>query len=324
MPTMNNDPHTIDLTLDDDTPPPASRPPTETPDFFMPSPSPVPTQSTWHRSRAPPFNGPGSAAQPVVLADPSDEDDAPHEARRTHAVHIRSPSPEVEFVRARPAQANFRLPEPPAYPPSAREPYQVPQQPAGMALGGIHDFMRRTTQYFGNFPNQILPNLGLPILGNLTPAEDDALEILEGPDVFDDVHLDYGQAAFRMRDRESEAPQAAQDDYKPPPEPLDGCLRTYEEESILVCPCCGEELCTGEGELKQQVWVNKTCGHVSFQPWLCLFPLTVIGLLRRMCKQQSTLQARQQTRHTTSQPSQGSRLQVLQSGRMQESGDQQE
>jgi hypothetical protein len=31
----------------------------------------------------------------------------------------------------------------------------------------------------------------------------------------------------------------------------------------VVCPNCGDELAVGKDEIKQQIWVVKSCGHVS-------------------------------------------------------------
>ena len=51
--------------------------------------------------------------------------------------------------------------------------------------------------------------------------------------------------------------------YEPPPPAEDGFTRNPEEEEVVVCPNCGDELAMGDTDLKQQVWVVKGCGHVS-------------------------------------------------------------
>ncbi|KAI9687804.1 MAG: hypothetical protein M1822_001884 [Bathelium mastoideum] len=48
----------------------------------------------------------------------------------------------------------------------------------------------------------------------------------------------------------------------PPPEAREGFTRSPLEEDVLVCPLCGDELGAGEGDVKCQVWIVKTCGHV--------------------------------------------------------------
>lgn len=56
--------------------------------------------------------------------------------------------------------------------------------------------------------------------------------------------------------------------YEPPPDPDLGFTRNPAEDEVVVCPNCGDELAMGETELKQQVWVIKHCGHVSFAFYL--------------------------------------------------------
>ena len=51
-----------------------------------------------------------------------------------------------------------------------------------------------------------------------------------------------------------------------PPLPADkGFTRSPEEDEVVVCPNCGDELAMGDSEVKQEVWVIKACGHVSVQ-----------------------------------------------------------
>ncbi len=51
--------------------------------------------------------------------------------------------------------------------------------------------------------------------------------------------------------------------YDPPPSPRPGFTRTPKEGEVLICPNCSDELGVGENDLKRQVWVMKSCGHVS-------------------------------------------------------------
>lgn len=83
------------------------------------------------------------------------------------------------------------------------------------------------------------------------------------------IQMDYQQPAFTlgpiaMFDRSSETPQVVDEPYKAPPPPRDGFIRTFSEDEIVLCPRCGDELAVGKGDMKQQVWVVKTCGHVCF------------------------------------------------------------
>ncbi|KAF2838073.1 hypothetical protein M501DRAFT_1017105 [Patellaria atrata CBS 101060] len=50
--------------------------------------------------------------------------------------------------------------------------------------------------------------------------------------------------------------------YDTPSAAPDGFTRSPEETDVLICPNCSDELCTGDSDLKKQVWISKTCGHV--------------------------------------------------------------
>ena len=50
--------------------------------------------------------------------------------------------------------------------------------------------------------------------------------------------------------------------YKPPPAAPEGFTRKIEEDDVVVCVNCGDELGAGDGEVQRQVWVAKNCGHV--------------------------------------------------------------
>jgi len=50
--------------------------------------------------------------------------------------------------------------------------------------------------------------------------------------------------------------------YKAPSPAQEGFTRSPREVDVLVCPNCEQELGTGDEELKRQVWVVRSCGHV--------------------------------------------------------------
>jgi len=50
----------------------------------------------------------------------------------------------------------------------------------------------------------------------------------------------------------------------PPDPPAEGFTRNPAAGQVVVCPACGDELTQGATEDKQQVWVVKACGHVSY------------------------------------------------------------
>lgn len=110
-----------------------------------------------------------------------------------------------------------------------------------------------------------------------------------GPDLGDiGGMMNYGMAAFDMGyagvDNRNRPPTPK---YSPPPEPEGGFTRNPGEDEIVVCPNCGDELAVGEEESKQEIWVNKGCGHVSYSIPLshyCSKILTDLftGLLRQL------------------------------------------
>ena len=89
---------------------------------------------------------------------------------------------------------------------------------------------------------------------------------------FPDLNMNYENAAFTIdhlggRDvQESTPPRRPTPPYKAPPAVKPGFTRKIGEEDVVVCPNCGDELGSGDDEVKQQVWVNKQCGHVSSLP----------------------------------------------------------
>ena len=82
-----------------------------------------------------------------------------------------------------------------------------------------------------------------------------------------DINMDYAAAAFAVggvvdTDVDSATPDRSSSPYKAPPAAQEGFTRKIEEDDVVVCSHCGDELGAGEGEIKRQVWVNKQCGHV--------------------------------------------------------------
>ena len=70
--------------------------------------------------------------------------------------------------------------------------------------------------------------------------------------------------------------------YDAPSPPRKGFSRNPKEDEVAVCPNCNEELGVGETDIKRQVWVVKSCGHVGFpsrihSDCLALFDFLIIG-----------------------------------------------
>lgn len=104
-------------------------------------------------------------------------------------------------------------------------------------------------------------------------------------DAFQRPRLNYEAQGFELIGAaHASPPPRSSSPYKPPRASAQGFTRKVEEDEIVVCPHCGDELGTGDDDLKQQIWVVKQCGHVSS---LCLvlrgIGLMCTGLLRRMC-----------------------------------------
>ena len=255
MSALDHTHQTIDLTADDD----ASLPPSPVlRDSVDPSLSPPPQQQD---ARAPPF---GSREVEIIDVSDTEEDDVAlyppplgYQTVRLPPIRISS-SPDVQFVSERHAQAD------PADRPASRHgpAVQAPHHPHG-DRSGLGEMLRRGTQFM--FQN--INNAALNIIPN-RPAAIQAVNantgLAAGPrDDFTELRFDYQQPAFQMDNRESETPQVTSEPYKPPPKAKEGFTRNVEEEEVLICPACNEELASGEGEVKQQVWIIKQCGHVS-------------------------------------------------------------
>lgn len=73
--------------------------------------------------------------------------------------------------------------------------------------------------------------------------------------------MDYGAAAFDLGLPGGHRPPTPK--YSPPASPGPGFTRSPEEDEVVVCPNCGDELAMGDGDTKQEVWIVKSCGHVS-------------------------------------------------------------
>jgi hypothetical protein len=99
-------------------------------------------------------------------------------------------------------------------------------------------------------------------------------------DTFPPPRLNYEAQGFELiGTARSSSPPRATSPYKAPKAPAPGFTRKIEEDDIVVCPHCGDELGTGDSDLKQQIWVVKQCGHVSLscEPIPCTIGLTNIA-----------------------------------------------
>lgn len=91
----------------------------------------------------------------------------------------------------------------------------------------------------------------------VVPALEDDVFVFDGREEIElPQGLDYEIAGFALA-----TPPPT---YKAPSPAQEGFTRSPREEDVLVCPNCEQELGTGEEELKRQVWVVRSCGHVCY------------------------------------------------------------
>ncbi|KAL2357573.1 hypothetical protein BJ546DRAFT_314700 [Cryomyces antarcticus] len=101
------------------------------------------------------------------------------------------------------------------------------------------------------------------LLGRFNAAvqavEDNDVEIIAlEPHVLPMMNMNYNAVGFDLgADARPPSPK-----YSPPPPAPEGFTRSPQEDDVLVCPNCGDELCTGESDIKRQAWLLKGCGHV--------------------------------------------------------------
>ena len=140
------------------------------------------------------------------------------------------------------------------------------------ARSGLGQDMRAPRMPFGDFPMVLPPrpnSIGIPDFIDV-----DELEM--------DMNLDYENAAFQIGDPDRleiiEPPiwpamnagrgdtpiELVKEPYLRPRARAQGFTMNFAEHDVLECPNCHEELSVGsEGSTKEQVWMIKTCGHVS-------------------------------------------------------------
>lgn len=276
-PQQNNQ-DTIDLTLEDDSPPPR----TSLPSVNSHTSRPTPPSNTYNvqdpraqqtaRSIHTPLRDDNYVPDVIDLSSDDEDDVTEHVEGGTR---LAPSSPEIQFMGER----QLRQP-PPVNDNSTRRP-RLPTPPGMRAhFGSMATFIRDVTQgiftnlrgnreFSGDTLNRIDGIMHHPAMGRGGP---------EGPpeaflDDYDGLQMDYGRPAFNFGPEmliidDPNAQHGAlnrtnEATYKPPTAPREGFTRNYEEDDMLICVLCGDELATGKTEQKQQVWIVKQCGHVS-------------------------------------------------------------
>ncbi|RVX66905.1 hypothetical protein B0A52_09029 [Exophiala mesophila] len=217
--------------------------------------------------------------QEVISLSDAEDDDNPTDDNDFHVqdameynfnpARIRTPtpfhppsSPEIEIVSER------QIPDADRRPidrPSVRRRTASGQPqplPAMAAFGLLPDFLRQeVTDFAARVSNVIRDPL------RQQSQQRGQQQVRNQPSGNFAIQMNYEHAAFdlgglEMYEGRSETPQANQEPYKAPPAAKEGFIRTLDEESVVLCPMCGDELAVGDGAMKQQVWVIKGCGHV--------------------------------------------------------------
>jgi len=99
---------------------------------------------------------------------------------------------------------------------------------------------------------------------------DDGFDVLEGPPAHRPPAVGrpflppglmvYDRPGFAMGGERTRDPTP---EYQAPPALPEGFTGDPRDDEPVVCPACGDELALGDSEEKRQVWVVKSCGHVS-------------------------------------------------------------
>ena len=212
-------------------------------------------------------------------------DDQEHEA-----VDLREDSPEIQFLTSRPRsrslsstrharhQSTLRQRR---HTPAARSPVRRPQVSLRITGAPVEAHGQQNADWlFHPFAARVNTN---------TPRthEDELLDWLPSGNIELPTQMDYFAPAFDLEHPTRRQPQPRLPTYGPPAPAQEGFTRTPNEDDVLVCPNCDDELGLGDDEVKRQVWVVKACGHVCAMRSSTLPKLiSILGLLWRVCKEQ--------------------------------------
>ena len=211
--------------------------------------------------------------------------------QETSAVETREESPEIQFLtsrtRSRSLSSSRRLDRRrPGFVSTVRSPGHRSQIPVRATAGdrNPHQISPWADVLHGiHFPRPQHLNLGRVPGDELIGVEGD-FGVAEG--LFQvPGNLNFLQAGFDYEQPSRPQPQQPRlPTYDPPPPTQHGFTRSPDEDDVLACPHCDDELGVGDNEVKRQVWIVKACGHVRARFLSLLQWLTDIsGLLWRVC-----------------------------------------
>ena len=206
------------------------------------------------------------------------------------AVELREDSPEIQFLTSRPRSRSLSITRHARHQstlrqrrhtPAARSPVRRP--PVSLRITGAP--VEAHGHQNGGW---LFPPVAARVNANAPQTHEDELvewENFPGGNIELPAHLNYLTPAFDL-ERPHRQPQPRMPTYDPPAPAQEGFTRTPNEDDVLVCPNCDDELGLGDDEVKRQVWVVKACGHVCAICYSTLVKLIQIsGLLWRVCKE---------------------------------------
>ncbi len=209
------------------------------------------------------------------------------------AAGSRDDSPEIQFLTSRPRSRSLSItrrlrPQSTLrqrrHTPAARSPPRRPQVSVRITGAPVEAHGHQNAAWFLH-PFAARVNANPP-----QPHEDELVEWehFGGGNIEVPAHLNYMSPAFDLREpARRQPPPPRMPTYDPPTPAQEGFTRTPNEDDVLVCPNCDDELGLGDDEVKRQVWVVKACGHVRAKYSSTLVKLIQIsGLLWRVCKEQ--------------------------------------
>ncbi len=232
----------IDLTEDTSSPPEAHRTP----------PAPTHNEASTAANRPPRF----------------DRNIINIEEQEDTAVNLREESPDVQFLTSRPRSRSLSATQRlarrrPELPSAARSPTRRSHAPARVLAedrnphqaAGWADALHNLP-----FPRPYHPNFARVHFDELVGIEGEfpaGRGLFQVPD-----NLNFLQVGFNYDQPSRPQQQPRLPTYNPPPPAQRGFTRSPNEDDVLVCPHCDDELGVGSEEVKRQVWVVKACGHV--------------------------------------------------------------
>ncbi|KAH7113794.1 hypothetical protein B0J11DRAFT_585001 [Dendryphion nanum] len=244
--SLNNEATVIDLTNDDTWP--------STSNSRRPNPLP---------QRAPRFpRNIMDTQQEIIDLDDEEEDEMGGGGAGASRPVAPSDSPEIEFVSSRRIPPRLRNSDDDL---EITGSAPVPEERRRTPRDSLENFVGMIRQDI-MAENNLLPHLRARIMAVTRMPHTAPVRTPRQPGsragVFVAPVMEYDLVGFNMGLEGNQPPPPTPPTYNAPEAAHEGFTRTVKEEDTLVCPNCGDELCTGTSDIKKQVWIIKGCGHV--------------------------------------------------------------